>query len=68
MEPEISLYLRVCAACREVLIGRQVQQQSGNETVAGLDMLAELALLHIKFSVAEANVNSQLRDVSVASL
>ena len=67
VEPEISLYLRVCTACREALIGRQVRQRSGKEAVAGLDMLAELALLHIKFSVAEANVNSQLRDVSAAS-
>ena len=67
MEPEISLYLRVCTTCREELIGRQVARINVDEAPSGLDMLAELSFLHTKFSVAETNVNSQLRDVSAAS-
>ena len=63
-EPEISLYLRVCTACREELVTRQVQRFSEDESPSGLDMLVELSTLHSKFSEAETNVNSQLREVS----
>ncbi|XP_070173944.1 uncharacterized protein [Littorina saxatilis] len=61
-QPEVSLDLRVCTGCREEMITRQVQRHHGEETPSGLGMLAELSALHNKFSVAETNVDTQLRD------
>ncbi|XP_076435483.1 uncharacterized protein LOC143275341 [Babylonia areolata] len=62
VEPEISLYLRVCGGCREELIGRQVLRSQGQEAPSGMDMMLELSTLHSKFSAAETNVSKQLRD------
>ncbi|KAK7479003.1 hypothetical protein BaRGS_00029764, partial [Batillaria attramentaria] len=63
VEPEVSLYLRVCSECREELVRRQVDKcQNEDDTPSGLDMMQELATLHEKFSTAERNVNHQLRE------
>lgn len=62
VEPELSLYLRVCTACREEIIRRQLERLSDEEAPTGMDLLAELSTLHSKFSVAEINVNKQLKD------
>nr|KAG5693542.1 hypothetical protein BaRGS_019868 [Batillaria attramentaria] len=63
VEPEVSLYLRVCSECREELVRRQVDKcQNEEDAPSGLDMMQELATLHEKFSTAERNVNHQLRE------
>lgn len=62
VEPEVSLYLRVCKLCQEKLIGRQVKRFSeeereddGSET-----FLDGLVRLHEKFVTNEERVRVQL--------
>ena len=65
MEPEISLYLRTCGACREKMIDRQIANlEKGDDDLQNEDFLSKLTNVHHVFFKVELHVNKHLPEVS----
>ena len=65
MEPEVSLYLRVCQVCKEKLVDWQVrrQEEEAREDDGRGNFLEALVRLNEKFSHNEERVRNQLPKV-----
>ena len=65
MEPEVSLYLRVCQVCKEKLVDWQVrrQEEEAREDDGRWNFLEALVRLNEKFSHNEERVRNQLPKV-----
>ncbi|XP_059164197.1 uncharacterized protein LOC131947112 isoform X2 [Physella acuta] len=60
VEPELSIYLRVCSKCKDKLILKQVDQQEEDSLMNGPDFMDVLNKLHDKFVTVESHVRDQL--------
>ncbi|XP_050389911.1 uncharacterized protein LOC126808899 [Patella vulgata] len=61
VEPEVSLQLRVCGTCRDLLETKQVARYQQTEiTTTDNDFLSKLLILHEKFHGVEEKINVHL--------